>query len=63
MAHMCSVPDPTYFSGRAADVIVYKRDGEKTKIGSFGMVHPEVMHNFELIYPCSALEIDLELFL
>lgn len=25
-----------------------------------GVIHPEVLHNFELKYPVSALEIDFE---
>ena len=48
----------TFFQGRRADVI-YK---DKV-IGSFGIVHPTVLEKFEIQYPCSALEIDIEPFL
>ena len=30
------------------------------KIGSVGVIHPEVLNNFELKYPVSALEIDFD---
>jgi len=30
------------------------------KVGSMGVIHPEVIGNFELKYPVSALEIDFE---
>jgi phenylalanyl-tRNA synthetase beta chain len=32
-------------------------------IGSLGILHPSVLANFELVRPCSALEIDVEPFL
>lgn len=32
-------------------------------IGSLGILHPSVLEKFELGYPCSALEIDVEPFL
>jgi len=32
-------------------------------IGSLGILHPTVLANFELVRPCSALEIDVEPFL
>lgn len=33
------------------------------EIGSLGILHPSVLGNFELSFPCSALEFDLEPFL
>lgn len=50
--------DGTFFDGRRASVVY--NDAE---IGVVGWVHPEVLTNFSLSYPCSALEIDLEVFL
>jgi len=50
--------DGAFFPGRRA--AVWK--GE-TRIGSMGWVHPEVLKNFGLTYPCSALELDVEPFL
>ncbi len=32
-------------------------------IGKVGVVHPEVLGKFDIDYPCSALEFDLEVFL
>ena len=34
-----------------------------TVIGTLGVLHPDVIHNFELNLPCSALEINIEPFL
>lgn len=53
-----SCTDGAFFEGRRADV-VYKG----SKIGVVGWLHPEVLTNFSLSYPCSAVEIDLEVFL
>ncbi|KAH6836025.1 tRNA synthetase beta subunit family protein [Perilla frutescens var. hirtella] len=50
--------EPEYLAGRQAH-IVYK--GEK--IGAFGIVHPQVLRNFDIPDPCSFVEIDLEKFL
>ncbi len=50
--------DGAFFEGRKAAVMW----GEKN-VGSVGWVHPEVLGNFNLVYPCSAFEIDLENFL
>ena len=48
----------TFFPGRRADIIF---NGDK--IGSFGIVHPEVLGFFDIPFPCSALEINIEPFL
>jgi len=47
--------DPTFFDGRGAE-IVYKGK----IIGKFGVLHPEVLENFELNNPTSAVEITIE---
>ncbi|XP_023219503.1 phenylalanine--tRNA ligase beta subunit-like [Centruroides sculpturatus] len=50
--------DSLYFPGRCAQVIF---NGQS--IGSLGVLHPEIVTSFDLIHPCSALEINLEVFL
>lgn len=50
--------DATFFPGRCADVIV-----QGQKIGTLGVLHPEVITKFELGLPCAALEISIEAFL
>lgn len=50
--------DEAFFEGRRASVVY---NGQQ--IGVVGWLHPEVLTNFSLSYPCSALEIDLEVFL
>ncbi|RIB10673.1 beta subunit of phenylalanyl-tRNA synthetase [Gigaspora rosea] len=58
--------DTTYFPNRSADIFLRKGEASSNitkKIGSFGILHPQVLENFELTYPCSALEFNLEEFM
>ncbi|KAK7206536.1 Phenylalanyl-tRNA synthetase beta subunit [Myxozyma melibiosi] len=58
--------DDTFFPGRAADIFFRLRtDPSKTvKIGSFGILHPEVLEHFEIPGVVgSALEVNIEPFL
>lgn len=66
------VDDKTFFPGHAAAIHLRIRssNGEKEKekekesiIGVFGILHPTVLEKFELRYPVSALEINIEGFL
>jgi len=50
----------TYFPGRAASVLLTSPSRENVQIGTFGILHPEVLKNFDIQYPSSCLEIDLE---
>jgi len=50
----------TYFPGRAASVLLTSPAGENVQIGTFGILHPEVLKNFDIQYPSSCVEIDLE---
>lgn len=56
------VENPTFFPGRAASINV-RVEGKKHAIGMFGALHPSVLKNFELVYPVSTLEFNLEVFL
>ncbi|KAK0636148.1 phenylalanyl-tRNA synthetase beta chain [Bombardia bombarda] len=56
------INEPTFFPGRAAAIFV-RLDGKVTRIGEFGVLHPSVLEKFELKYPVSTLEINLEVFL
>lgn len=56
------IDEPTFFPGRAAAVYL-RVDGKARRIGEFGILHPTVLENFELRYPVSTLEINLEVFL
>lgn len=47
-----------FFPGRQAAVLF---KGEN--IGSFGIVHPEALANYDLNRPCSILELNIEVFL
>lgn len=47
--------DPMYFPGRGAAVIYNGKP-----IGTLGILHPEVIANFDLNHPASSLEINIE---
>ena len=52
--------EPTYLDGRCAEVFLTKTN---QVVGTFGTVHPEVLEGFELEFPTSAIDIDLQAFL
>lgn len=58
---------PSYFPGRGARVVVERRgdNGDVTRVvaGSFGVLHPKVLSNFELGFPVSVVELNIEHFL
>ncbi|KAL8704199.1 MAG: hypothetical protein Q9201_002617 [Fulgogasparrea decipioides] len=56
------VDDPTFFEGHAAAIHV-RIDGKEQVIGVFGILHPTVLEKFELRYPVSTLEMNIEVFL
>lgn len=47
--------DPSLFAGRQAAVLARGK-----RVGSMGIVRPEVLANFEINFPCSVLEMDIE---
>jgi len=49
--------EPLYFPGRAADIIYNNK-----KIGSLGILHPEVLQAYDIQFPVTTLEIEIELF-
>lgn len=49
--------DPAFFPGRQAKVFCKGRE-----VGAFGIVHPEVLEKFDIPYPVSALELNIEPF-
>eukprot|EP00945_MAST-04E_sp_MAST-4E-sp1_P004416 g4416.t1 len=50
----------TYFPGRAAEILYDDGQGGGLKvIGSMGILHPKVLENFELNYPCSIVEMTI----
>ncbi|KAJ5122085.1 Phenylalanine--tRNA ligase beta subunit [Penicillium atrosanguineum] len=54
--------DPTFFPGHAASIHL-RIGGKDQVIGSFGALHPEVLEKYELKYPVSTLELNIEPFL
>lgn len=52
----------TYFPGRGVNIYLENEAGEKTVVGNFGVLHPQVLENFELVFPTSVLELNIEPF-
>lgn len=59
---MLTYIDPTYFPGHAASVHL-RIGGKEHNIGTFGILHPTVLEKYELKYPVSTLELNIETFL
>lgn len=58
------IKDPTFFPGHAATIHLRIGGGKSsTIIGIFGILHPTVLERFELRYPVSTLELNIEEFL
>lgn len=57
---MCT--DKTFLPGHAASIKI-NLAGKTHTIGVFGILHPTVLHKFELPYPVSTVEFNLEVFL
>lgn len=55
--------NPTFFEGHAASIHVRVGAGKVRCVGTFGILHPTVLERFELRYPISTLEINVEPFL
>jgi len=47
--------DPAFFPGRRADVFVNDK-----KVAVLGVIHPEVLKNYAIPFPCAALEIEID---
>jgi len=56
------VEDKTFLPGHAASIKI-NLAGKTHTIGVFGILHPTVLHKFELPYPVSTVEFNLEVFL
>jgi phenylalanyl-tRNA synthetase beta chain len=55
--HLEHIDDASFMPGRCAAVHVHGK-----VIGTVGVLHPDVIQNFELNLPCCALEINIESF-
>ncbi|TLS23965.1 hypothetical protein PpBr36_08266 [Pyricularia pennisetigena] len=63
--YISEIDEPTFFGGRAAAVFL-RQGGDKAepvRIGELGVLHPTVLDKFDLRYPVSTLEINLEVLL
>ena len=48
--------DDSFFEGRQANIFVKGKS-----VGILGLIHPNVLNSFGLKYPCSAIEMNLDL--
>jgi phenylalanyl-tRNA synthetase beta chain len=55
-----AVDNATYFPGRAASIVLTAPGREAREIGTFGILHPNVLEAFDIQYPASCVELDLE---
>ncbi|KAG2300404.1 hypothetical protein Bca52824_036876 [Brassica carinata] len=53
--HINRSEEPEFLTGRQASIICKGKH-----VGNFGIVHPEVLNNFDITDPCSFVEIDIE---
>ncbi|CAN8096625.1 unnamed protein product [Discula destructiva] len=56
------IDEPMFFQGRAASIHL-RLNGKSQRIGSFGVVAVSVLDSFEIKYPVSCLEFNMEAFL
>ncbi len=56
------VENKTFLPGHAAAVHL-RMGGKEEVVGVFGILHPSVLEKFELRYPVSTLEVNVEVFL
>ena len=50
----------SYFRGRGATVVLEDEAGGRRAIGSLGVLHPSVLEAFDLAFPCSAVELNIQ---
>ena len=59
--HVRPGTDPCFFPGMNAEVVLtVVATGEAQVVGVMGVVHPEVLTHFDVHYPCSVVELDVE---
>jgi len=51
--------DPLFFPSMSAEIVLIK-EGKESVIGTLGVVHPDVLMNFDITYPATLVEMDLE---
>jgi phenylalanyl-tRNA synthetase beta chain len=51
---------PSFFPGRGARIVLEDKAGVRVVLGNMGVLHPKVLGNYELGFPASALELNIE---
>lgn len=50
----------SFFPGRGARVLVEREGEAPVEVGTVGVLHPKVLTNFELVFPVSVAELNLQ---
>ncbi|KAH9586500.1 Phenylalanine--tRNA ligase beta subunit [Trypanosoma melophagium] len=51
--------DGAFFPGRCMDIFLH-RNGNKVRIGNFGVVHPNTLKFYDIPFPCSFMEMNIQ---
>ncbi|KEG11886.1 putative target of rapamycin kinase (TOR) kinase 3 [Trypanosoma grayi] len=51
--------DGAFFPGRCMDIFL-QRKGQKIRLGSFGVVHPNTLKAYDIPFPCSFMEMNIQ---
>ncbi|RNC61879.1 putative mitochondrial phenylalanyl-tRNA synthetase [Trypanosoma cruzi] len=51
--------DGAFFPGRCMDIFLHRKD-QKVCLGGFGVVHPNTLRAYDIPFPCSYMEINIQ---
>lgn len=51
--------DGAFFPGRSVAIFLHRQD-QKVKIGGLGVVHPKTLKHYDIPYPCSYVEMNMQ---
>ena len=52
--------DPIFFPAINAEIVLKYENGTEKVVGTLGTIHPEVLEKFDIAYPCSGVELEIE---
>ncbi len=53
--------EPCFFPGMGAKIVLQFDDGRVNKdVGIIGVMHPQVLSNYDISYPCTITELDID---
>ncbi|RNF17965.1 putative phenylalanyl-tRNA synthetase [Trypanosoma conorhini] len=51
--------DGAFFPGRCMDIFLHRK-GQKVRLGGFGVVHPNTLRAYDIPFPCSYVEMNVQ---